>query len=198
MNVLRRVPPSQLLALLLLALLLGSALGWAGRWRGVSGPSPARVPASAALQPTSVAAALGAAREAAAAPLASARYKLMGLLDGPALRGVALIAIDGKPARSYRVGERVADNLVLHSLAARRALLAPSAGADAQPVVTLELVRAAPRALAVAGAAPRADARDYPSEPTDMPERERPMGLPSVDSPAAKGRSSTQDRAAQP
>jgi general secretion pathway protein C len=45
--------------------------------------------------------------------------------------------VDGKPAKPYKVGGVVADNLVLQSVAARRAVLA--AGANAAPELMLEM-----------------------------------------------------------
>jgi len=51
--------------------------------------------------------------------------------------GAALIAIDGKPAKPYRVGVQVDEGLVLQSVQGRRAVLA--AADSGQQVLTLEL-----------------------------------------------------------
>jgi general secretion pathway protein C len=74
---------------------------------------------------------------ASASPSASSRFALLGVLAGGGSRGTALISVDGKPAKPYKVGGVVADNLVLQSVAARRAVLA--AGANAAPELMLEM-----------------------------------------------------------
>ena len=51
--------------------------------------------------------------------------------------GAALIAIDGKPAKPYRVGSAVDEGLVLQSVQARRAVLA--ATPEGPQVLALEL-----------------------------------------------------------
>ncbi len=51
--------------------------------------------------------------------------------------GVALIAVDGKPSRPYRVGGALADGIVLHSVSSGKAMLAT--GLDAPVGLTLEL-----------------------------------------------------------
>jgi general secretion pathway protein C len=81
----------------------------------------------------------GAAAEnvAPASPSAASRFALLGVLAGRGAGGAALISVDGKPAKSYKVGSPVADNLVLQSVVARRAVLAASA--NASPVLTLEM-----------------------------------------------------------
>jgi general secretion pathway protein C len=74
---------------------------------------------------------------ASASPSASSRFALLGVLAGGGSRGTALISVDGKTAKPYKVGGVVADNLVLQSVAARRAVLA--AGANAAPELMLEM-----------------------------------------------------------
>jgi general secretion pathway protein C len=78
---------------------------------------------------------------AAAAPVASvsSRFQLLGVVADSDGRGAALIAVDGKPPKPYRVGAAVDENLVLQSVAPRRATLAASTSAPA--AVTLELPR---------------------------------------------------------
>ena len=79
----------------------------------------------------------GAARPAAAVlPNASSRFALAGVVAGRH-GGAALIAVDGKPPRPFRVGSRVDEGLILQSVSARRASLAPQA--DAPAVLTLEM-----------------------------------------------------------
>jgi len=76
---------------------------------------------------------------AANAPLARAasHFKLFGVLADRAKGGYALIAVDGKTAKPFRVGSQVNDALVLHSLSGRSAALATSL--DAPVALTLEL-----------------------------------------------------------
>lgn len=77
-----------------------------------------------------------------AAPLApevASRFQLVGVAapratDRPG--GVALIAVDGKPARAYRVGTSIEAGLVLQAVHARGAVLGPRGEA---PQVRLEL-----------------------------------------------------------
>lgn len=80
-----------------------------------------------------------------AAPVSSiisSRFVLTGVVvdrSGTSKSSVALIAVDGKPARPYRVGAGVADGVVLHSVAAGKAMLATSM--QTEPSATLELPR---------------------------------------------------------
>jgi general secretion pathway protein C len=74
---------------------------------------------------------------APAAPVSS-RFVLVGVVSGVKAReGAAVIAVDGKAARPFRVGGAVDDTLVLQSVQGRRAVLAPASGGA--PAVTLEL-----------------------------------------------------------
>jgi general secretion pathway protein C len=77
----------------------------------------------------------------AATPVASAlgQYKLIGVIAETRGSGFgsALIAIDGEPAKPYKVGDRLSDDLVLQSVSARGAALASSMQAPA--TVELEL-----------------------------------------------------------
>ncbi len=102
---------------------------------------PAMPAAPVAADAQAIARVLGAwaapAPVAQAAPVSS-RFALVGVLAGQGhSSGAALIAVDGKPARPYRVGAPVEDGLVLQSLSARQAQL--GAGGDAAPTVTLEM-----------------------------------------------------------
>ena len=65
------------------------------------------------------------------------RFSLIGVVANRASTGVALISVDGKPARPYRVGSLIEENYHLKSVAARSAVLEPSAPAERQ--FTLEL-----------------------------------------------------------
>jgi general secretion pathway protein C len=76
---------------------------------------------------------------AAQAPViqAPSRFVLTGVVADRAQGGAALIALDGQASKPYRVGASVADGLVLQSVAARRAVLAPALNAPA--ALTLEM-----------------------------------------------------------
>ncbi|HUR88483.1 MAG TPA: type II secretion system protein N [Ramlibacter sp.] len=76
---------------------------------------------------------------AAAAPVASlsSRFQLLGVVAGPEGAGAALIAVDGKPPKPYRVGAQVDESFVLQSVDPRHASIGPSLKAPA--AVTLEL-----------------------------------------------------------
>ena len=80
---------------------------------------------------------------AQASPEAPSRFKLVGVmapreraLQAEAGQGVALIAVDGKPAKPYTVGARVDSDLVLQSVGLRTASIGPAQGAGS---VLLEL-----------------------------------------------------------
>ncbi|MCM2340211.1 general secretion pathway protein C [Rhodoferax sp.] len=76
---------------------------------------------------------------AAPAVNATSQYKLLGVIAGAKGRGFgsALIAIDGEPAKPYKVGDRLSDDLLLQSVTARGATLAP--GMQEPASVELEL-----------------------------------------------------------
>ena len=107
---------------------------------GASAAVPPSTRGVAAADPAAIARLLGAGPQLlAAAPLASlsSRFSLVGVVAAQSHRGAALIAVDGKPARPFRVGSAVDEGLLLQSVDARRAVLA--ARADGSPVLTLEL-----------------------------------------------------------
>src|SRR5450830_398669 len=111
------------------ALAAGAAVFWALR---LASPADA-VAAAAALPRASISADAGAvarllgvataSNAAPAAPEAASRFALSGVVADPSNRGAALIAIDGKPPRPFRVGSRVGDNYVLQSVGVRAAML---------------------------------------------------------------------------
>ncbi|MEI6804845.1 MAG: type II secretion system protein N [Burkholderiales bacterium] len=118
-----------------------SATFWVLKGGGAGAPAnapPALLSAgSATIDSQVVALALGGGKVAAtpeAAPLSS-RFQLTGVVADPSHSGAALIAVDGKPPRAYRVGATVDGTLVLQSVAARRAVL----GADATGPATVTL-----------------------------------------------------------
>lgn len=107
---------------------------------GMSAPVAAAAPA--AVDADALARLLGASPAAAvakpAAPAPASRFALLGVLSGRASGGgAALIAMDGKPARPYRVGAQVDAGLVLQSLGPRQAAL--GASMDGPTTVRLEM-----------------------------------------------------------
>lgn len=69
----------------------------------------------------------------AAPPAASTRFKLLGVMAAKAspqgmTPGVALISIDGKPARAFTAGARIEDRLVLQNVSLRTASIGAEQG----------------------------------------------------------------------
>ena len=125
------------------ALAAASAAYWGLRLtaRPPGMPAPTAAPAPVAADMQAMARLLGAVTaqtpQAAAAPVSS-RFALVGVLAGQqGGSGAALIAVDGKPAKPYRVGATVDAGLVLQSLGPRQARL--GAGQDSAATVTLEM-----------------------------------------------------------
>jgi general secretion pathway protein C len=112
-------------------------------------------------------------------PALASRFKLLGVAapkEGGDEVGLALIAVDGKPPRGFKVGAVIDGNLVLQSVHARGASLGPS---GAGPAVSLELP-ALPGAIG--GARPGAA---VPPMPMPMPAAFPPGGGPTVSVPTA-------------
>jgi general secretion pathway protein C len=125
------------------ALVAASAAYW-GLKLAAGGPDATGLAATAlqssAADPAAVARVLGASAASGAMPLApslSSRFSLVGVVAGRSHQGAALIAVDGKPAKPFRVGSAVAEGLVLQSVEPRRAMLGASTAAPA--ALTLEL-----------------------------------------------------------
>ena len=85
---------------------------------------------------------------AQATPEAPSRFKLVGVMaprsntaQAEVGHGLALIAVDGKPAKPYVVGARLDSDLVLQSVGLRTASIGPAQGAR---MVVLELPKLAP------------------------------------------------------
>jgi general secretion pathway protein C len=97
-------------------------------------------------------------------PALASRFKLLGVAaprEGGDVSGLALIAVDGKPARGFKVGAAIDGELVLQSVHPRGAALGPR---DQGPSVSLELP-----ALPGATASPRAPMPGVPPLPAGMP-----------------------------
>ena len=120
-------------AFVLAALAAASAVAWGLRWSAVRSlpQSAALAEEGAVADPQRVARALGAV-EYSAAPIAAAatgvlasRLSLQGVVVPKGLQGgAALIAVDGKGAKPFRVGAEVVDGWRVVAVASRRAELA--------------------------------------------------------------------------
>jgi general secretion pathway protein C len=128
------------------ASLAQAAMPAGGDWARVFGAAPAPSPVVA---------------EAAPPPPEASRFQLIGVVAArpPAARGqgLALIAVDGRLPRAYRVGAVVDGEHVLQSVQPRAVAIGPRQG---PPVVTLELPVLPPPATGTPGlaAAPAAGA----------------------------------------
>ena len=125
------------------ALAAASLVFWGLR---LAAPSDALAPPTvagtppAALDPAAVAQVLGAVSTQAAAvamPDAASRFVLLGVVADAGQQGAALIAVDGKPPRPFRVGAPVAEGYVLQSLGPRAATFGASVNSAA--AFTLQL-----------------------------------------------------------
>jgi len=125
------------------ALAAASVAFWVLKWTATAAPTSAPVvfQETRPADPLAVARVLGGGQAGVAAgpaPVSAAsRFKLTGVVANSANGGYALISVDGKPAKPYRVGAQVDDALVLHSVTARSAALAPRVDAPAN--ITLDL-----------------------------------------------------------
>lgn len=146
------------------AAVAGSAVFWGTRLLA----SPTAVPAHASIAvPSALAGAdlsrlLGAEpapppiapAAAPVAPAEAARFQLLGVVaarQAERSQGVALIAVDGKMPRAYRVGSVVDGAWVLQAVQSRAVQLGPRGGAAA---VSLELPALPPPSTGVPGALP--------------------------------------------
>ena len=62
---------------------------------------------------------------------------MVGVVADQRSAGVALIAVDGRPAKPFRVGDTIEEGLILQSVQARTAVLGSALGGTA--ALTLEL-----------------------------------------------------------
>lgn len=143
---------------LVTTLLWGLAAGAAVFW-GLRVAAPADPIAAAATMPKptlsadagALAQLLGVVSVTNAAPVApeaASRFALSGVIADASQQGAALIAIDGKPPRPFRVGSRVGEGYVLQSVNVRAATLGTSI--DGPAAFTLQLPVRAPLAMGAA------------------------------------------------
>lgn len=131
----------------LTALLWAAAAASVAYWalKLVATPAPSvpmsALPQAPAPDPAAVARLLGhsasAAPSAAQGPSLASRFALTGVVAGRSGGGAAIIAVDDRPPKPFRVGATVDDGLVLQSVEGRRARLGPQR--DGQATLTLEL-----------------------------------------------------------
>ena len=168
------------------ALVAASAVFWALRL-GARGPSapPYTLPvgdsSSARGDLSRLLGSAPAASAAAATPEASSRFHLVGVAapraSAPQGFGIALLSIDGKPARPFRVGAHVDGDLMLRSVAQRSATFGPASGATS---FTLELP---PRPLPATGTLPGVTSmQQAPAAPSE-PDEPLPRDVPEVAAP---------------
>jgi general secretion pathway protein C len=87
----------------------------------------------------SVSKALGVAPVQSASASLAIRFVLVGVMDGGPSQGVALISVDGKPAKPYRLGQTVSDGLVVVGTGPKKAELGPQMGVASSLVLELPL-----------------------------------------------------------
>ena len=130
----------------------------------------------------------------AAAPAVMSRFRLIGVAapkaGSPASSGVALIAVDGKPPRPFRVGAAVDGDLTLRAVDMRTASLGPRDGADTvileiplRPVAATGSLPPAPTfgAAPPPSTAPATGAGAVPQSQPGTPARLRPTVVPGTE-----------------
>jgi general secretion pathway protein C len=130
---------------LLWAVAAASAVAWGLKLSAGPGAVPPAVAGARTTAPVDTAAlarvlgSSGPAPAAGAAPQAPAptRMSLLGVVADRSRQGAALISVNGRPPKPYRVGSLVDEGLVLKSVEGRRAVLAASM--DGPAVLTLDL-----------------------------------------------------------
>ncbi|MCC7286657.1 MAG: hypothetical protein IT503_10780 [Burkholderiaceae bacterium] len=171
---------------LLWAAVAASAVAWGLRLLVVAPPMPpeARLAGAGGAPRGDLARVLGADAppplQAEAAPAPDARFQLVGVVAPrsrkPLREGVALIAVDGKPAKAFRIGAAVDGATVLKSVRARGADLGP---VDGGVTIALDI---APPAPASTGTLPPAGAAAAALPPAALP-----AAPPAATTPRTRG-----------
>lgn len=134
----------RLTSLLVWAVVAYSAVIFALQWGG-GVPIDAVVVGSEQKQVTpdvdtlSVSKALGVAPVQPASASLASRFVLVGVMDGGPSQGVALISVDGKPAKPYRLGQTVSDGFVVVGTGPKKAELGPHLGVGSALVLELPI-----------------------------------------------------------
>jgi general secretion pathway protein C len=124
---------------------------------------------------------------------ASSNYALFGLAMEKSGMGVALIATDGKPAKPYRVGSKVADGWVLKSISRTDVILAASM--DAVDGMKLDLPIRQPATSMVAPASVR---NQMPAPPMQPQISSATSFIPGAGAAPAAGMAAAMANAANP
>ena len=134
----------RLTSLLVWAVVAYSAVVFALQWGGgvpvdyaVAGSEQKQVLSD--VDALSVSKALGAAPVQSASASLASRFVLVGVMDGGPSQGVALISVDGKPAKPYRLGQTVSDGFVVVGTGPKKAELGPQLGVASSLVLELPL-----------------------------------------------------------
>ena len=134
----------RLTSLLVWAVVAYSAVVFALQWEGgvpvdtlVVGSEQKQVLSD--VDALSVSKALGVAPVQSASASLASRFVLVGVMDGGPAQGVALISVDGKPAKPYRLGQTVTDGFVVLATGPKKAELGPQLGATATLFLELPL-----------------------------------------------------------
>ena len=195
---------ARLSAFVIWALVAATAVFWVLRLAVSAPPAPAHsVASSEGTARADLARLLGAppveATVAVAAPEASSRFKLLGIMapkharsDGPSHGGLALIAVDGKPARAFPVGAHVDGDLVLRSVSLRTASIGTAQGSQTVLLEIPPLAAAATGTLPLAGMAPASVAAPPVTAPITPAVAPAPMQTPPPSSPPRESGAVTQ------
>lgn len=134
----------RLTSLLVWAVVAYSAVVFALQWGGgvpvdavVAGSEQKQV--SPDVDSLSASKALGAAPVQSASASLASRFVLVGVMDGGPSQGVALISVDGKPAKPFRLGQTVSDGLVVVGTGPKKAELGPQMGVTSSLVLELPI-----------------------------------------------------------
>ena len=126
------------------ALAAGSALYWGMRLstdRSIAA-TPATAAAPTTIDSLAVARLLGAtATQALVLPSIASRFALQGVVAGAPGGGAALISVDGKPARPFRMGSAVEEGLILQSVTARQVTFDASRSGPAVLTIDMPLLK---------------------------------------------------------
>jgi len=135
---------SRLGSLLVWAVVAYSAVVFALQWGGgvpvdavVAGSEQKQV--SPDVDSLAVSKALGVTPVQSASVSLASRFVLVGVMDGGPTQGVALISVDGKPAKPYRLGQAVSEGFVVVGTGPKKAELGPQLGAPATLQLELPL-----------------------------------------------------------
>jgi general secretion pathway protein C len=166
----------------------GLRLGGAGATRAAPAAEHSAPAGDASTRLAALARVLGATPSTEAVPviIAPNRFGLFGVV-AQGSDGAALLVIDGKPARPYRVGTQLEEGLLLQSVGPRHVVLAASAGGPALHRLELPGPMAANSAAATAAAAAAAAATATAAAAATAPPappRAAPQVAPAAQAPA--------------